>query len=775
MECARGPGQHRRGPAGLRPAAWAAARGAGHEPVARGDRRPRAAAASRRDGRCRAATSAPRGRPRTSSPRRLPLPPEIAEEPDRPAGRPPRRARELQSAGRRDRPAPSRERVLLVSGDAGIGKTRLLAETARRAHAAGAIGARRAGPRGDARSLPAVPRGASGTTRSTPRSRICGRSAGDSGAELARLIPELRRRLPELRRPEPGDPETDRYRLFEAVAGLLGEISAASPLLVVLDDLHWADRPTLLLLRHLARAPQACAAADPRRLPLGRARGRGVRGGARRPAPRAAGARAGVAGLPEPDAAELVRLRTRRARRRRRSCARSTPETEGNPFFIEEIVRHLADSGVRSHEAGAGELQRFGLPEGVAEVISRRLERLDEDGLEWLRGGGGDRPRLRRRVARDGARLRRGARSCGRWRRRWTPGWSNRVARRARALQLLPRAGARDALRGDVVAAPHADAPPGRARARAAGATATGAARWRTTSRAPPSPGTPSGRSATRCEAGEQATAMLAHEEAAEHYARALEVLERSIPRRSSAAASCCSSSARRGCAAASGRRPGRCSARRRRWPGDWATAPAWPGRRSGRRGAIVQPPGRGRRGADRAARAGARDDSRSEQPVTRVRLLTRLCGALYYSLRASRRDARLSAEATAIAAELGDPEAARWPPRRGGAPTGARPPGAAAGGLDAGAALRPRGRRRRADPAGPRLADGGSARGRRPRRRSRPRWRPSTAGAERAAPAAVPWNGAVWRAMLALLDGRLADAERWPPRRWRRGSCPRG
>ena len=49
--------------------------------------------------------------------------------------------------------------------------------------------------------------------------------------------------------------------------------------------------------------------------------------------------------------------------------------TEGNPFFIEEIVRHLADSGVQSQEAGAGELQRIGLPDGVRGVISRRLER----------------------------------------------------------------------------------------------------------------------------------------------------------------------------------------------------------------------------------------------------------------------------------------------------------------------------------------------------------------------------------------------------------------
>ena len=60
--------------------------------------------------------------------------------------------------------------------------------------------------------------------------------------------------------PSPAEPETDRYRLFEAVVGVLSSISARAPVLLVLDDLQWADRPTLLLLRHLARA------SDPARL-----------------------------------------------------------------------------------------------------------------------------------------------------------------------------------------------------------------------------------------------------------------------------------------------------------------------------------------------------------------------------------------------------------------------------------------------------------------------------------------------------------------------------
>src|SRR5205823_14175821 len=80
-------------------------------------------------------------------------------------------------------------------------------------------------------------------------------SAREYGSELARLVPELRRRAPELPAPHESEPETERYRLFEAVVGLMSEISATAPVLLVLGDLQWAERPTLLLLRHLARAP----------------------------------------------------------------------------------------------------------------------------------------------------------------------------------------------------------------------------------------------------------------------------------------------------------------------------------------------------------------------------------------------------------------------------------------------------------------------------------------------------------------------------------------
>ena len=57
----------------------------------------------------------------------------------------------------------------------------------------------------------------------------------------------------------PSDPEMRRYLMFEAVSTLLAEASARTPLVLVLEDLHWADKPTLELLRHVVRAPDPAA------------------------------------------------------------------------------------------------------------------------------------------------------------------------------------------------------------------------------------------------------------------------------------------------------------------------------------------------------------------------------------------------------------------------------------------------------------------------------------------------------------------------------------
>ena len=77
--------------------------------------------------------------------------------------------------------------------------------------------------------------------------------------ELGRLVPELRRQMPASREAGGGIPETERYRLFEAVTTTLGRVAGDRTLVLVFDDLHWADRPTLRLLRLHLRARSAPA------------------------------------------------------------------------------------------------------------------------------------------------------------------------------------------------------------------------------------------------------------------------------------------------------------------------------------------------------------------------------------------------------------------------------------------------------------------------------------------------------------------------------------
>ena len=85
--------------------------------------------------------------------------------------------------------------------------------------------------------------------------------------DLARVFPELSARIRTPSSPLTGDPEAERYRFFEAVTTLLTGITATRPTILILDDLHWADKPTILLLRHLVRSATARRAAGRRLLP----------------------------------------------------------------------------------------------------------------------------------------------------------------------------------------------------------------------------------------------------------------------------------------------------------------------------------------------------------------------------------------------------------------------------------------------------------------------------------------------------------------------------
>ena len=146
-----------------------------------------------------------------------------------------------------------RRRVVLLAGEPGAGKSRLAREFA--GQAASGRGARslRRLRRGGADALRAVRRGAR-PPRAGNRGGELRAALGAGGGELTRLLPDLPALVGELPEPVEADPDTERHRLHTAVADLLANVSRGRPMLLVLEDGHWADAATLLLLRHLARS-----------------------------------------------------------------------------------------------------------------------------------------------------------------------------------------------------------------------------------------------------------------------------------------------------------------------------------------------------------------------------------------------------------------------------------------------------------------------------------------------------------------------------------------
>ncbi len=214
---------------------------------------------------------------------------------------------------------------------------------------------------------------------------------GPLGSELAPLIPELERLLPGIGPRLSDDPDTERNRLFEATTDLLTNLSAREPVVIVLDDLHWARKPTLLLLRHLLKTTahlQLLIVATYRDTDLDRTHPLSEMLADMR---RQVGVeRLMLQGL---DQRGVIEFLERTAGHELDGpglalAAAVSRETEGNPFFIGEVLRHLSESGALVFRDGRWttdlELTDFGIPEGVREVIGRRLSHLDPSANEVL-------------------------------------------------------------------------------------------------------------------------------------------------------------------------------------------------------------------------------------------------------------------------------------------------------------------------------------------------------------------------------------------------------
>ncbi|MCH8161387.1 MAG: protein kinase [Chloroflexi bacterium] len=207
---------------------------------------------------------------------------------------------------------------------------------------------------------------------------------GDGAPEIATFISEIRQRLPDTPEAPPMKDEADRLRMFESVATFLRNAAKAAPLILLLDDLQWADKPSLLLLQYLARG-----IATERIMILGCYSDVEVEESDALSETLAALRREQffqrvlVRGLPQEDV--LALMSTLGEQEVPADFVKAIyRETEGNPLFVEEILKHLVEEGKLSLQNGqwvssTGGVPQLDIPEGIRDIVRRRLSRLSED------------------------------------------------------------------------------------------------------------------------------------------------------------------------------------------------------------------------------------------------------------------------------------------------------------------------------------------------------------------------------------------------------------
>jgi class 3 adenylate cyclase len=277
----------------------------------------------------------------------------------------------------------------LVAGEPGIGKTRLAEELAEAAHRKGTVVLWGRCVEGEwappyAPFVEAIE--ALAAISPPDELRI---DLGLGAAPLAQLVPKLRQVLPDLPEAVPVQPDEERFRLLDAVAQLLIARSGRVPLLLVLDDLHWADKGTVAMLRQVARyAPQH------RLLVL--ATFRDVEVGRSHPLADALGAlpreteyeALHLEGLGVEDVTGLLAAVGEHAVSEKVGAAWAR-ETKGNPFFVKELLRYLIEEGKLYQGPDGrwmttGPLRDLDIPRSVRDVVGRRLSRLAEPANQLL-------------------------------------------------------------------------------------------------------------------------------------------------------------------------------------------------------------------------------------------------------------------------------------------------------------------------------------------------------------------------------------------------------
>ncbi|HEY1417173.1 MAG TPA: AAA family ATPase, partial [Myxococcaceae bacterium] len=292
--------------------------------------------------------------------------------------------------------------LLLIDGEPGIGKTRLVADLVRNVEGDGALVLWGRCDEGPVMPFQPFAEALGRYFQSLSADRIS-QMPDWQLTELSRLVLRLREYAPPLEE-ETGDPETERYRFFEAVTATLDELSSGGTVLLAVDDLHWADQPTLLLLRHVLRSIDAAKLGI-----IGMYNDTEVSPGHR--------LRSMLADFRAAVPVETVHLRglspaavEELARGWPSAPPNLVPElcrlTAGNPLFLDEMLRQLRyREDERGDQGDAPVPPDLTPPEAIRELVARRVSRLPEDVIYLLQAAAVAGPECEAAIAAEAAGL----------------------------------------------------------------------------------------------------------------------------------------------------------------------------------------------------------------------------------------------------------------------------------------------------------------------------------------------------------------------------------
>ena len=278
--------------------------------------------------------------------------------------------------------------LLLLGGEPGVGKTRLAEEVLAEARQRGclALTGRCYETEGTPPFIPwveMVERTASIVPKATFREAL-----GDAAPEVAKLVPELRQTFPDIPQPIELPPEQQRRFLFSNFLSFVKRATRVTPQVMLLDDLHWADDSTLLLLQHVAQH-----ASEIPLLIVGTYRD--VDLDVSRPFAKMLEAFArqrlahkmALPRLSETGVGDMLHALSGQAAPSDLVGA-IYAETEGNPFFVEEVFHHLSEEERLFDDDGRWranlQVEDLDVPEGIRLVIGRRVERLSPEARQVL-------------------------------------------------------------------------------------------------------------------------------------------------------------------------------------------------------------------------------------------------------------------------------------------------------------------------------------------------------------------------------------------------------